>query len=238
MIFQDPYASLNPRHTVADIVGEPLDVYGLVNSRKERGARVHELLELVGLDPRFGQRYPHEFSGGQRQRVGIARALATEPSLLICDEPTSALDVSIQAQIITLLERLQNQLGLTYLFIAHDLAMVKYVATRIAVMYMGRIVETAATAELFRNPRHPYTRSLISAVPVPDPRRERAREHVMLQGDPPSPSDPPSGCRFRGRCFQAQERCRAEDPALMPLEGSGHAAACWFPLNATRKVEA
>ena len=237
MIFQDPYASLNPRHTVGDIVGEPLDVYGLVRGRRERHERIRELLDLVGLDPRFAQRYPHEFSGGQRQRVGVARALATEPSLLICDEPTSALDVSIQAQIIALLERLQQQLGLTYLFIAHDLAMVRYVATRIAVMYMGRIVETAATAELFRRPRHPYTRSLISAVPVPDPRLERAREHVVLEGDPPSPSDPPPGCRFSGRCFQVQDRCRAEDPALEATPGSDHAAACWFPLTETRRVE-
>jgi oligopeptide transport system ATP-binding protein len=229
IIFQDPYASLDPRQTVGDIVGEPLDIHGLARGRA-RADRIAELLRIVGLNPRYADRYPHEFSGGQRQRIGIARALAVEPTFIVCDEPISALDVSIQAQIINLLEKLQSQFNLTYLFIAHDLSVVKHISNRIAVMYLGRVMEVAPGSELYRRPRHPYTGSLVSAIPIPDPRIEAMRERVILQGDVASPVYPPSGCRFRTRCPRAREHC-AE--AVPPLEafGTDHRAACFYPLD-------
>jgi oligopeptide transport system ATP-binding protein len=229
MIFQDPFASLDPRQTVGDIVGEPLDIHHLATGRKRR-ERVQELLRIVGMNPNFTNRYPHEFSGGQRQRIGIARALAVEPSFIVCDEPISALDVSIQAQIINLLEKLQQQFNLTYLFIAHDLSVVKHISNRIAVMYLGKVMEIAPGSELYRRPRHPYTGSLISAIPIPDPAIERNRARVLLQGDVASPVNPPSGCRFRTRCPRAKPHCAEEEP---PLEvfGTEHRAACFYPLD-------
>ncbi|HEX6350870.1 MAG TPA: oligopeptide/dipeptide ABC transporter ATP-binding protein [Candidatus Dormibacteraeota bacterium] len=231
MIFQDPYASLDPRQTVGEIVGEPLDIHHLYTSKKQRQERITELLRVVGLNPNFNNRYPHEFSGGQRQRIGIARALAVDPSFIVCDEPISALDVSIQAQIINLLERLQDQFNLTYLFIAHDLSVVKHISDRIAVMYLGKVVELAGAGELYRNPKHPYTGSLLSAIPIPDPKVERGRQRIILKGDVPSPVNPPSGCRFRTRCFKAQERCAQEVPPLDTVHLDGHEAACFFPLQ-------
>ena len=226
MIFQDPYASLNPRMTVGDIIGEPIEVHGLRKGRKERNERVQELLALVGLNPYFINRYPHEFSGGQRQRIGIARALAVEPDFVVCDEPVSALDVSIQAQVINLLEDLQAQLGLTYLFIAHGLSVIKHISDRVAVMYLGRIVELADAETLYRQPRHPYTQALLSAVPIPDPLVERKRQRIILEGDVPSPINPPPGCRFHTRCPIAIDKCRVEDPPFVDY-GGGHFAACW-----------
>ncbi len=224
MIFQDPYASLNPRWTVNAIVGEPLWVHGLAQGRAQT-ERVQELLKLVGLNPMYVNRYPHEFSGGQRQRIGIARALASDPEFIICDEPISALDVSIQAQVVNLLEDLQDKLGLTYLFIAHDLSMVRHICDRVAVMYLGKIIELAAKDELYNCPSHPYTQALLSAVPVPDPKAERKRQRIILTGDVPSPINPPSGCRFHTRCPVAQDRCQAEEPAWREL-GSEHWVAC------------
>jgi len=223
VIFQDPYGSLNPRMTVGSIVREPLDIHRVGAGRADRDAMVGRLLERVGLDAAMRRRYPHEFSGGQRQRIGVARAIALRPRLIVADEPVSALDVSVQAQVINLMVDLQEEYGCAYLFIAHDLAVVERIADRVAVMYLGRIVETAATADLFRNPLHPYTRALLQAIPVPDP--ERARERTVLAGDPPSPAEPPPGCRFHPRCPVAIDICRREDPALREA-APGHRAAC------------
>jgi oligopeptide transport system ATP-binding protein len=234
MIFQDPYASLNPRMTVGDIIGEPLRVHRLFEG-KRRPERVQELMEVVGLDPRYVRRYPHEFSGGQRQRIGIARAIACEPKFIVCDEPISALDVSIQAQIINLLGDLQNELGLTYLFIAHDLAAVRHISDRVAVMYLGRLVEVADAGSLYKNPGHPYTQALISAVPIPDPDIEASRERIVLKGDVPSAINPPSGCPFRTRCPHAMDICGLEMPALRDT-GPGHQVACHLSDDATDRI--
>ncbi len=223
MIFQDPYASLDPRMSIGTIVGEPIEIHGPARSRRSRNSRVGELLEMVGLNPDYRNRYPHEFSGGQRQRVGIARALATEPEFIVCDEPIAALDVSIQAGVMNLLEELQRELGLTYLFIAHDLSAVQHFSDRIAVMYLGRIVESADRIALYEETRHPYTEALLSAVPVPDPKTERMRARVILQGDIPSPLNPPRGCNFHPRCPKAFEPCPTGDPVLM---GEQHRVAC------------
>lgn len=227
MIFQDPYASLNPRMTVGSIIGEPLEVHNIGNTRKERQERVQELLRIVGLNPVFVNRYPHEFSGGQRQRIGIARALAVNPAFIVCDEPISALDVSIQAQIINLLEDLQDELNLTYLFIAHDLSVVRHISDRIAVMYLGKIVELADRDELYENPMHPYTQALLSAVPIPDPAIEGNRQRIILEGDVPSPANPPKGCHFSTRCPKVMDICREQEPPFKDY-GNGHFVACWL----------
>lgn len=224
MIFQDPYASLNPRMTVGDIIREPLDIHGLL-SKDQGQQRIMELLEMVGLSSEHASRFPHEFSGGQRQRIGIARALALDPSFIICDEAISALDVSIQAQVVNLLKSLQEKLGLTYLFIAHDLAMVKHISHRVAVMYLGKIVEIGETTELYRNPRHPYTKALLSAIPIPDPQVQFKREQIHLTGDVPTPINPPLGCRFNTRCPYVLPRCVEEEPKLID-GGGGHMVAC------------
>ncbi len=227
MIFQDPYGSLNPRMSVGRIIEEPLQVHDLHGKRDERRERVRELLRLVGLDPRFSSRYPHEFSGGQRQRIAFARALAVQPSFIVCDEPVSALDVSIQAQIMNLLLDLQQQLGVAYLFISHDFKVVRQISHRIAVMYLGQIVEMAPSEQFYLRPLHPYTRCLLSAVPVPDPDLEAKRERIILTGDVPSPVNPPSGCRFHPRCPWAQDRCATEEPELTDV-GGGHFVSCHF----------
>jgi len=224
MIFQDPYASLNPRMTVGSIIGEPLEVHD-VASGKARRDRVQELLALVGLNPYFVNRYPHEFSGGQRQRIGVARALALQPDFIVCDEPISALDVSIQAQVVNLLEDLQEQFGLTYLFIAHDLSMVRHISNRIAVMYLGKIVELSGRSELYDHPQHPYTQALLSAVPIPDPVADAKRQRIILEGDVPDPSDPPKGCNFNTRCAKVMDICYQQDPEFVDV-GGGHYCAC------------
>ena len=224
MIFQDPFASLNPRMTVGAIIGEPMKIYGKYDAQTRR-LEIMRLMDLVGLNPRYLNRYPHEFSGGQRQRIGVARALALEPKLILCDEPISALDVSIQAQVINLLMDLQQKLGLTYVFIAHDLSVVRHISDRVGVMYLGRIVESAPVAELFENPKHPYTKALLSAVPVPDPEKERTRKRIVLSGDVPSPDREYRGCRFADRCPIVENRCRDADPGL---EGDEHQVACFL----------
>jgi oligopeptide transport system ATP-binding protein len=224
IIFQDPYASLNPRMTVGNIIAEPLDVHN-IGTNEERRERVQDLLRLVGLNPYFVNRYPHEFSGGQRQRIGVARALALEPKFIVCDEPISALDVSIQAQVVNLLEKLQDELGLTYLFIAHDLSMVRHISNRVSVMYLGKMVELANRDELYANPLHPYTQALLSAVPIPDPVKESKRKRIILEGDVPSPINPPSGCHFHPRCPIAAEICSQADPEWREVS-TGHWVAC------------
>ncbi|RKN44467.1 ABC transporter ATP-binding protein [Micromonospora endolithica] len=228
MVLQDPYTSLNPRMTVGDIIGEPFEIHPDAAPKGSRQRRVQELLDVVGLNPEHINRYPHQFSGGQRQRIGIARALALKPEVIVCDEPVSALDVSIQAQVINLLEELQDELGLSYIFIAHDLSVVRHIADRVAVMYLGRIIEIGTEDEIYERATHPYTQALLSAAPVPDPELRDDRSMIRLVGDVPSPADPPSGCHFRTRCWKAQEVCAREDPQLVPRAADPHPSACHF----------
>ncbi len=233
MVFQDPYTSLNPRMTVGDIIGEPFDIHPEVAPKGDRRRKVQELLDVVGLNPEYINRYPHQFSGGQRQRIGIARGLALQPEIIVADEPVSALDVSVQAQVINLLERLQNEFDLSYVFIAHDLSIVRHISDRVGVMYLGRVVEIGTDTQIYDHPTHPYTQALLSAVPVPDPQARAHRERIILTGDVPSPANPPSGCPFRTRCWKAQQRCTDEVPLLavpeaFPSGPAAHPSACHF----------
>jgi oligopeptide/dipeptide ABC transporter ATP-binding protein len=236
MIFQDPYSSLNPRKTVGSIISDPFVIHGLLPDRRQRKQAVQELMDVVGLNPEHYNRYPHEFSGGQRQRIGVARALALKPKLIVADEPVSALDVSIQAQVLNLLRELQRELGLTLIFIAHDLSVVRHMCDRVAVMYLGRIVELASSDQLYAHPRHPYTGALMSAVPVADPKLAKTKRRQVLGGDVPSPTNPPQACRFHTRCWKAQELCRQEDPVLDGKDG-GNLAACHFPMTDAEVME-